>query len=118
MDELLDMEHAGWASLCNGTASDFYGDLMADDGVMVLANGTVMNRDEVVHALRNAPPWAAYDIDDVRLVPLGANSTAIVYLGTGHRGGEEPPFVGVMTSVYVERDGNWKLALYQQTPKP
>jgi len=118
MDELLDMEHAGWASLCNGTASEFYGDAMTDDAVMVLANGTVMTRDEVIQALRNAPPWAAYEIDDVRFVSVGANSTAVVYLGTGHRGEEEPSFVGVMTSVYVERDGHWKLALYQQTPKP
>src|SRR5829696_9249283 len=118
MEELLEMEHAGWASLCNGTASDFYGDVMTDDAVMVLANGTVMTRSDVVDALRDAPPWAAYEIDDVRFIPLGQGSTAVVYLGTGHRGGDEPPFVGVMTSVYVERDGDWKLALYQQTPTP
>ena len=28
------------------------------------------------------------------------------------------PFVGVMTSVYVRHDGEWKLAVYQQTPRP
>ena len=84
---------------------------------MVLANGTVMNRDDVVNALRDAPPWAAYEIDDVRLVPLGEDSSSVVYTGTGHRGDGESPFVGVMTSVYVRRDGGWKLAVYQQTPK-
>lgn len=85
---------------------------------MVLANGTVMSQRDVVEALRDAPPWAAYEIDDVRLVQLGENSGAVVYVGTGHRGGDEGPFVGVMTSVYVRRGGDWKLALYQQTPKP
>ena len=118
MDELLDLEHAGWASLCDGTGSEFYGDIMTDDAVMVLANGTVMDRGDVVEALRDAPPWSAYEIDDVRLVQLDEDSSAVVYIGTGHRGDDDRPFVGVMTSVYVRRDGDWKLALYQQTPKP
>jgi len=117
MDDVLELEHAGWASLCDGTGSEFYGDLMTQDGVMVLANGTVMTRNDVVDALRQAPAWAGYEIDDVRLVQLGPDSTAIVYVGTGRRKDDDPPFVGVMTSVYVRRDGDWKLALYQQTPK-
>ena len=50
MDELLDLEHAGWRSLCDGSGSQFFGELMTEDGVMVLANGTVMNRDDVVNA--------------------------------------------------------------------
>ena len=117
MDDLLALEHAGWASLCDGTGSDFYGDLMSDSGVMVLANGSVMTRNDVVEALAQAPPWERYEIDDVRLVELGADSTALVYIGTGYRGDNDPPFVGVMTSVYVRHNGTWKLALYQQTPK-
>ena len=30
--------------------------------------------------------------------------------------GDQPAFVGVMSSVYVRQDGRWRLALYQQTP--
>lgn len=116
MDELIDLERAGWASLCDGRADEFYGRTMSDDGVMVLANGTVMTRDDVVGALRQAPPWASYEMDDVRVVPLGDDAAALVYVGTGHRDGDDPPFIGVMSSVYVKRDGGWKLALYQQTP--
>jgi hypothetical protein len=118
MDELIELERAGWASLCDGTAADFYGQTMTVDGVMVLANGTVMSRDEVVGALGQAPPWASYRMDDVQVVPIGEDSAALVYIGTGHRNGDDPPFVGIMSSVYVKRDGGWKLALYQQTPRP
>ena len=43
-NELLDLEHAGWRSLCDGTGDRFYGSLMTDDAVMVLANGMVLDR--------------------------------------------------------------------------
>ena len=46
---------------------------------------------------------------------MGPDSAAIVYLGTGYRHGDQPAFVGLMSSVYVRQDGRWRLALYQQT---
>ena len=113
---LLDLERHGWDSLCNSTGAQFYGDLMTDDAIMVLANGAVMDRDAVVASLEHAPPWQSYDIEDARLVHAGAETAAIVYVGTGYRDGDQPAFVGVMSSVYVRQDGRWRLALYQQTP--
>ena len=113
---LLDLERHGWDSLCSSTGAQFYGDLMTDDGIMVLANGAVMNRDAVVASLEHAPPWQSYDIEDVRLVHAGVETAAIVYAGTGYRDGDQPAFMGVMSSVYVRQDGRWRLALYQQTP--
>ena len=116
MDELIELERAGWTSLCDGTGDRFYGSIMTDDGLMVLADGSVMTRADVVAALGQAPPWAHYEMDDVRVVPVGDDTAALVYVGTGHRGGGEPSFVAVMTSVYVRREGQWRLAVYQQTP--
>ena len=116
MDELLQLEHAGWTSLCDGTGGTFYGSLMTDDAVMVLANGEVMSRDDVVGALSDAPPWDSYAIDDPSLVAIDESATALVYTGTGRRE-HDPPFVAAMTSIYVRRGGSWALALYQQTPK-
>jgi len=69
-DELLEtletLERQGWDALCDGTASEFYGSLMTSDGLMVLANGARMTRDDVVTALRGAPTWDGYDLADVR----------------------------------------------------
>ena len=113
---LLDLERRGWDSLCNSTGAQFYGDLMTDDGIMVLADGAVMARDAVVASLEHAPPWQSYDIEDVRLVDAGVDAAAIVYVGTGYRDGDQPAFMGVMSSIYVRQDGRWRLALYQQTP--
>lgn len=118
-DELLDtletLERRGWDALCDGTASDVFADVMTSDARMVLANGSAMTRDEVVTALRNAPPWGGYEMSELRLVTTGRDSAAIVYRGVAMLDGEVA-FTGTMTSVYVAVHDTWRLALYTQTP--
>ncbi|HET6301206.1 nuclear transport factor 2 family protein [Microbacterium sp.] len=116
MSELLRLEMAGWESLCDGSGDDFYGRIMTDDGVMVIADGTVLDRDAVVESLRDAPAWSTYEISDERVVSLGADAAALVYTGKASRPGDEAPFTAAMSSVYVKVSGEWRLALYQQTP--
>ena len=117
-DELLEVERAGWNSLCDSTGAEFYGGVMLPDAVMVLANGMVMDRQTVVDALAKSPPWRAYEIDDVRLISVDADTAALVYTGIAYRDGDAPAFTGAMASVYHRVDGDWKLALYQQTQRP
>ena len=116
--ELLELEHQGWSSLCSSTGADFYGRIMADDAVMVLAHGFVFTREQVIESLDDAPPWHRYEISEERLIPLDASSAVLVYRGTAWRGGGEPEFQALMSSVYVQRHGQWRLASYQQTPIP
>lgn len=116
-EELLELEHAGWKSLCDGTGDTFYGGLMTDDALMVLANGMVMDRETVTSALGQSPPWARYEIEDVLLISISPDVAALVYTGRGWRDGEDEPFVGAMSSVYRRADEGWKLALYQQSAK-
>jgi hypothetical protein len=115
LDELMAIEHAGWQSLCDGTGSKFYGGIMSDDALMVLANGAIMDRAAVRDALAAAPPWAGYEITDARLVSVGNNAAALVYLATGYRDGADKPFVGAMSAVYRRSGSGWTLVLYQQT---
>ena len=115
--ELEEVERRGWDSLCAGSAADFYGSMMTDDGVMVLANGMTMDRDDVVQALRGAPTWDRYEIADVRVVPIEPDAAALVYKGTGFRS-DGDPVVAMMSSVYRRNGHGWQLALYQQTPIP
>lgn len=116
LDELLQIERAGWQSLCESTGDRFYGDLMTEDAVMVLANGAVMDRAAVTAALGQAPPWRSFDLADPRAIVAGPDTAALVYIGTAERDGADEPFVGAMSSVYQRIDGTWRLALYQQTP--
>ncbi|PXX59293.1 uncharacterized protein DUF4440 [Nocardia tenerifensis] len=118
LNELVAVEERGWDSLCDGTGAEFYGALMTGDAVMVLANGAVLDRGEVVAALKDSPPWRTYEIREPRLVDVGVHSKILVYTGVGYRDGDEPAFTGRMSSVYLRAGGEWKLALYQQTPIP
>ncbi len=115
---LLDLERQGWESLCRSAGADFYGRVMTADALMVLANGQVMDRDSVVRALAEAPPWRTFEISDTRVVHTGSDSAALVYVGTAFREDEAPAFVGAMASVYRRVGDEWRLTLYQQTPIP
>ncbi|WP_300265552.1 nuclear transport factor 2 family protein [Microbacterium sp.] len=115
--ELIEREHSGWRSLCDGTGGDFYGDIMTAGGVMILAHGFALTRADVVASLADAPPWERYEIDNARVIPIAEDVASVVYTGRGFRSGE-PPFVALMSSTYVREDGRWRLAIYQQTPVP
>ena len=47
-------------TMSDGTGDDFYGDLMTQDALMVLANGAVMDRAVVTSALSQSPRWSRY----------------------------------------------------------
>ncbi|AQQ14909.1 hypothetical protein CGLAU_04675 [Corynebacterium glaucum] len=114
LESLLELERMGWDALCESRGGAFYGELMLDDGLMVLVNGFVLTRDAVVESLNGAPAWASYELSDERLVPMGTNAAALVYRAVARRDGEEP-FEAIMTSVYHHVDGKPRLAVYQQT---
>lgn len=114
MPRLLECEHAGWRALCESRGGEFYGGLMSGDGLMVLVDGSVLDRDAVVASLDGAPPWASYEISDPRLVPLGPEAAALVYRASAERSGGGP-FTAHMSSVYRVVGGALRLALYQQT---
>ncbi len=116
-DALLRLERRGWDALCDGTGDEVYGELMTDDALMVLANGAVLDRAEVVASLRDAPPWDGYEIADERLVAAGPDAATLVYRGTARREGSAD-VVGIMTSLYTRVGTGWRLALYTQTVVP
>ncbi|MDP3967168.1 MAG: hypothetical protein Q8Q02_02725 [Nocardioides sp.] len=84
---------------------------------MVLAHGAVLDRSQVRSSLAGAPPWRDYTLSDVRLVPVGPATAALVYRARAIRG-KDDVFDALMTSVYVLDGPRPLLALYQQTPAP
>ncbi|MCW4384674.1 nuclear transport factor 2 family protein [Salinibacterium sp. SYSU T00001] len=113
--ELLDLEHQGWKALCDGTAAEFYGQIMTDDSAMVLAGGLSLDRQGVIDSLGASQPWQRYDISEERIIRLGEDEAILLYTGRASRDdGDE--FAARMASVYTRRVGTWRLVHYQQTP--
>lgn len=112
---LLELEHRGWDSLCRSEGGGFYGALMTEDALMVLVNGMVLDRAMIAGSLDDAPPWSSFELTDVRLVPISDSSAALVYQATAHRQAQDETFTALMASTYCLVDGQVRLALYQQT---
>ena len=89
---------------------------MTADALMALADGAVLDRAAVVDSLRWAPRWRRYEIGGARFVDAGDDGAVLVYTGMAFREADDPAFVGTMSSLWVRREGRWRLAFYQQTP--
>lgn len=116
-ESLLELEHEGWRSLRESRGGDFYGALMTPDAVMVLVDGSVLDRATIAASLNDAPPWDGVSIWDERVLPVGDDAAALVYRARAHRG-DAPPFEALMSSVYCRTRDGVRLALYQQTALP
>ncbi len=82
---------------------------------MLLADGTVMTRAEIVRSLGQVPPRASFDIDDPELWTVGDDVVTLVDTGTGDRDGGDS-FTAVMTGVSVDAWSRLELTHDQQTP--
>lgn len=114
LDALLALEHQGWDALCTSTGGAFYGDLMTEEGRIILVNGVVLDRDAVVASLDQAPAWDEYELTEPQRVTIGRDAAALIYRAVARRG-DDPPFEALMSSTYVLAEGRPRLALYQQT---
>ena len=107
------LERSGWEALSGPDGARFYAEVMADDGFMVFPS-LVMDKQAALSAIRQAEPWSAFDLNDVRVTAM-QEAALIIYVAVGQRTGQ-PPYKAVMSSVYVRRGDDWKLLLHQQSP--
>ena len=111
--EIEQLERAGWSALSGPEGAAFYGDVMAEEGLMVFP-GTVMARAAALEAIRTTAPWSSFELSEI-LVVGDAKAAVMAYRAAARRGGDDP-YVATMVSVYVRRDGRWRLLLHQQSP--
>ncbi|MGY1760283.1 nuclear transport factor 2 family protein [Geodermatophilus sp. SYSU D00779] len=117
--ELIALEEEGWRALSDGpgAATAFYERVLDEEVVMLLPGGLRLDdRATVIASLAGPPPWAAYDLESPRVLPLGEDAAVVTYGVVARRGGAAP-YSALMSSVYVRRGGRWRLALHQQTPR-
>lgn len=110
-DTLLDLEEQFWRAAGNG---DFYRERFADEGRLVFPIG-VLTREQAIPAVDASEPWASFRFDSARLIEISDDAAVLTYRATANRTGETPHNL-LISSVYVRRDGEWKMLLHQQTP--
>jgi hypothetical protein len=107
---LLELERRFWVE----ASGDLYRELMADGGLMVLAEAGVLDKPQTVAAIESAGPWEDVVMRE-HVIPLTDETAALVYEATGRRRNESP-YRARVSSIYVLRSGHWLLALHHQSP--
>ena len=74
----------------------------------------IATRDEIIAAVADGSNWSEFELDEVRVARPAPGTAVVVYRARARRG--EDAYRCYAGSVYVERDGAWKLAFHQQTP--
>ena len=117
MTDLLELERRAWDVLLETRESviAFYGEILMEDAVMALPGGLLLDgRDAILEAM-DAQRWVSYEMAETRVVRLSDDAGAVVYRASAKdRQGDD--YVALMTTVYVQRGGEWRMALHQQTP--
>jgi hypothetical protein len=111
--ELLELERAAWKALSTSgeEAAAFYEERLAERVLMMFPGDLAIDdRDRVIESMQG-PPWAWFEVTDERVLPLGNDAAVVAYKATAHREGSD-----CCSSTYVRENGDWKLALHQQTP--
>ena len=115
-DKLRELELEGWQAVAEYRACGFYSNRLTDDGLLVLPDGSVLDKWEAaVSALNGEETWTSYRIEDERMVLLSAGCAALTYTASAQIF-EEPEYRAVVTSVFVRRGDDWLIALRQETP--
>ena len=113
---LVVLEEQGAHALTSGKAAEFYRTCLTDDALMVVP-GLVVDRATFLEAAAGDASWLSFQVEEPRVVELTRDCAVVQYVGRGRRQGQ-PEYVALMSSIYVRRDGAWKLAYHQQTPTP
>jgi len=114
--QLLELEHRGWEALSSGRGADYYDEILAEDASMVVPIG-VMDRAASLDAMRAAPPWSRFEIQESNIRLITSDSALITYRAVAQRE-TQPEYSAWITSDYVRCDGRWQMVLHQQTPLP
>jgi hypothetical protein len=114
-EELVALEESGWAAISTGNG-DFYRDLVLDETICVEPDGVSTGAELAADIDANKSPFSGYQLDDAKVLPLGAESALITYRATVRLADSDFSFQLYMTSVYLRRDGRWRLTFHQQTP--
>lgn len=114
-NQLMDVEERLWRN-----DAELYHDNLIDAALLVFPETGVITRDVAVDAIRaeNAAGrrWGKVSFDGVHSLQLTEDVALLTYKVRARWEHEESEYPALASSVYVKREGAWKLAFHQQSP--
>jgi hypothetical protein len=108
---LLAIEERFWTD-----GVEYYREQLASECLMLFPGAGMLTREAIIAGVAGGSRWRNVQIDDAHLVRLGQGSAVFAYRATARREGQAHDYIALVSSVYVEQDGAWKLAFHQQSP--
>jgi hypothetical protein len=114
-EQLIDIERKLWTN-----DAVFYKNNLIDESLLVFPETGVITRavavDAILTEIAEGRRWAEVQFDEVRSLRLADDAALLTYRVAARWEHEESRNSALASSVYVKRDGVWKLAFHQQTP--
>jgi hypothetical protein len=114
-DDPLELERAAWRALSgDGDPAVFYKEVLADDVLVLMPGGLVIDDRERVIASMQGARWDEHQLSDEHVLRLGDCAEVVAYRCRARRGATE--YQALCNSTYLRHFGAWHLAVHQQTP--
>lgn len=111
--KLIELEKSFWNA---SNDADTYSRLMADDAISVIEPMGFIDKASAVEAAKQAPGWNEVTFQDAKVIDLTDDCKALIYHGSAVDKVKGEPYNGSIVSIWVNRGGEWKLALTSHQP--
>jgi hypothetical protein len=112
-DELTPIERGFWT----GDAG-YYRENLDDECVTVFAEmAGKFRKDQIAGMIKDKDRWRDLKLDVKGCLEPAPGFAILTYAVTASRHNKSP-YAAVVSSVYVRRNGAWKMVMHQQTPLP
>jgi hypothetical protein len=112
---LLDIERMLWTN-----DPVFYENNLIEEALLIFPETGVITRAVALEAIRQETAegrrWAEVEFNEVRTEQLTDSTYLLTYTVAARWEHERSKVFALASSVYIKRDGVWKLAWHQQTP--
>jgi hypothetical protein len=109
--ELLSLEKGFWSG-----GPDFYRKNLDNQCLVAFTEmASVMSKEQVASAVKDEHRWKSVDLKQKGLLELESGVAMLTYEADCERANGEH-YSALVSSGYVKRDGQWKMAFHQQTP--
>jgi hypothetical protein len=109
--DLLKLEKGFWTE-----GGDYYREHVDDECLLAFTEMSGVHSNEEIAGMNpGANNWKNVELDEKGFVQLSDDSVVLTYEVNAQRKTGEP-YKALVSTGYVKRDGEWKMAFHQQTP--